>query len=174
MTAVQERKLQRHFELLDLDQNGFIEQADLAEFAGRINDAAGARDSREGMALIAEADRVWQALQKALDTDGDQRISREEFISAGDIDHVMNEAIKLGKMSFDVVDSDHDGRISLDEWIRMDQKLGVARPESTKGFQQLDMDGDGFVTKSEYAKGVEDFYRSDDPQAPGNWAFGAF
>ncbi|GGT18023.1 EF-hand domain-containing protein [Streptomyces purpureus] len=172
--ALKQRKLQRHFELLDIDGNGFIEQSDLREFADRITEAAGAEGSPQSRALRTEADRLWQALQKTLDADGDQRVSRDEFISAADITQVMNEAVKLGKMSFDVIDSDQDGRISRQEWLRMDQKLGVAPADSEQGFQHLDMDGDGFVSKAEYAKGVEEFYRSDDPTAPGNWSFGKF
>jgi Ca2+-binding EF-hand superfamily protein len=174
MADIQERKLMRHFDLLDIDRNGYIEQDDIVAFAERITEAAGAMGTPQSQALRKEGDRLWQSLQMQLDADGDQRISRDEFISAGDLDMIMKEAVKFGVASFDVTDTDQDGKISLAEWIRRDQKLGVAKADSQKGFQQLDHDGDGFVSKAEYSKGVEEFYMSDDDAAPGNWAFGKF
>ncbi|MEU9131159.1 EF-hand domain-containing protein [Kitasatospora sp. NPDC048540] len=172
--SIQERKLHRQFELLDLDGNGFIEQKDVAEFVERITEAAGAEGTPQGEAMRQGAERLWQQLQQALDTDGDQRISRDEFVSSADLHAVMTEAIKLGAAAFDVTDTDGDGRISLQEWIRMDQKIGVLRGDSEQGFNRLDLDGDGYVSRAEYVQGVEEFYRSDDPSAPGNWAFGRF
>ncbi|WP_370416558.1 EF-hand domain-containing protein [Streptomyces fradiae] len=171
---VQERKLQRHFELLDMDHNGFIEQQDLVAFAERITESAGAMGTPQAQAFHSEAERVWQALRKALDTDGDQRISRDEFISAADINQVMNEAVKLGRLSFDVVDRDGDGRISQAEWTRMDQSIGIPQKDSMAGFEHLDRDGDGYISRDEYQRGVEEFYRSDNPSAGGNWALGKF
>ncbi|WP_371494338.1 EF-hand domain-containing protein [Kitasatospora sp. NBC_00374] len=170
----QERKLRRHFELLDFDGNGFIEQSDIEEFVERITEAAGAEGTPQSVRLREEGGRLWRRLQKALDTDGDQRISRDEFVGAADLNAVMAMAVELGAASFEVTDTDRDGRISLQEWIRMDRKLGVSHADSMHGFRLLDRDGDGFVTRAEYVKGVEEFYRSDDPQAPGNWAFGGF
>ncbi|WP_395366928.1 EF-hand domain-containing protein [Streptomyces sp. YH02] len=171
---VQERKLQRHFELLDMDRNGFIEQQDLVAFADKITESAGASGTPQAQAFRSEAERVWQSLRKALDQDGDQRVSRDEFVSAADINQVMNEAVKLGHLSFDVIDRDGDGRISKAEWTRMDQSIGIPREDSMAGFEQLDRDGDGYISRDEYTRGVEEFYRSDNPSAGGNWVLGTF
>ncbi|MEV4896356.1 hypothetical protein AB0K48_44045 [Nonomuraea sp. NPDC055795] len=46
--------------------------------------------------------------------------------------------------------------------------------DSRKGFGRLDQDNDGYVTKAEFTKGLEKFYRSADASATGNWAFGKF
>lgn len=172
---VKERKLNRHFELLDLNSDGYIEHDDIMMFADRICEAAGVKpNAPQSEAFRQTGDNLWQALQKALDSDGDKRISRQEFVGSENLDAVMTEAIRLGVASFDVTDTDGDGRISREEWIRMDQRIGVARADSEKGFRQLDQDGDGYVTKEEYSRGVEEFYRSSDPTAPGNLAFGKF
>ncbi|MFJ1704745.1 EF-hand domain-containing protein [Kitasatospora sp. NPDC088346] len=172
--TAQERKLRQHFELFDFDGNGFIERSDIEAFVERITEAAGAEGTPQGLRLREEGDRLWRHLQRTLDTDGDQRISRDEFVGAADLGVVLAMAVELGAASFEVTDTDRDGRISLQEWIGMDRKLGVSRADSLHGFRLLDLDGDGFVTRAEYLRGVEEFYRSDDPQAPGSWAFGGF
>ncbi|MEU6999809.1 EF-hand domain-containing protein [Nonomuraea sp. NPDC046570] len=174
-TEVKERKLARHFELLDFDGDGYIERSDIRSFAERICEAAGTTpNSNEGKKIMQQGDKLWKALQRSLDHDGDQQVSRNEFVDSAGSDPVMKEAIQLGVAAFDVLDQDRDNKISRDEWTRMDQRLGVSMQDSRKGFDQLDKDSDGYVTKAEYTKGVEEFYRSQDPAAPGNWAFGSF
>ncbi|GAA3508272.1 Ca2+-binding EF-hand superfamily protein [Streptosporangium album] len=174
-TEVKGRKLARHFELLDFDGDGFIEQADIRMFAQRICEAAGVEpSSRESQKVLKEGDKLWHALQDSLDHDGDQRVSRQEFIGLAESDSVMAQAIQLGMAAFDVIDIDGDGRISRDEWTTLDKRIGVPAADSREGFSRLDIDMDGFVTRAEFAKGVEEFYRSSDVAAPGNLAFGKF
>ncbi|MFJ2031717.1 EF-hand domain-containing protein [Streptosporangium sp. NPDC087985] len=174
-TEVKARKLVRNFELLDFDGDGFIEHADIRTFAERICDAGGvASNSHEGQKVIEQADKLWRALQQSMDSDGDQQVSRQEFIESANSSSVLTQAIQLGVLTFDVIDKDGDGRISRDEWTRLDQKLGIAQADSRKGFDQLDKDNDGYLTRAEFNKGVEEFYRSQDPAAPGNMTFGKF
>ena len=35
-----------------------------------------------------------------------------------------------------------------------------------------DLDGDGYITHDELVRLFDEFYRSSDPDAPGNWLFG--
>ena len=171
---IQERKLSRLFQLLDTDGSGFVEESDLEDFAARAIAAAGAGGSLEARIVQREAASLWQALQRTLDSDGDQKVSRDEFVSAADVNAVTDEAIKLGVVIRDITDIDQDGLISLGEWVTLDAKLGIPRSDSEQGFKALDADGDGFVSKPEYVKGVEQFFRSDDASSPGNWAFGKY
>ncbi|MFI6604515.1 EF-hand domain-containing protein [Nonomuraea sp. NPDC050536] len=174
-TPIQERKLARHFELLDYDRDGYIEQSDMKMFAERICQAAGvAPTAPKGRKVMQQADMLWEMLHQSMDHDRDHQVSREEFVDAADMPSVMTEAIKLGIAAFEVMDQDGDGKISMAEWTKMDQRLGVDPAESRKGFGQLDKDNDGHLTKAEFTKGVEEFYRSDNASAPGNWAFGKF
>ncbi|EWC62216.1 calcium binding protein [Actinokineospora spheciospongiae] len=171
---IQERKLSRLFELLDSDGSGFVEESDLEDFAAKAIAAAGAGGSLEARIVQREASSLWRALQQTLDSDGDQRVSRAEFVAAADADAVTDGAIKLGVVIRDITDIDRDGLISLGEWVTLDAKLGIPRADSEQGFKALDVDGDGYVSKPEYVRGVEQFFRSDDEASPGNWAFGKY
>ncbi|WP_158088857.1 EF-hand domain-containing protein [Thermoactinospora rubra] len=174
-TQVQERKLARHFELLDYDRDGYIEQSDLKAFAERICQAGQVEPtSPEGRAVVQQAERLWQALQRAHDKNGDQAVSRQEFVDCAESEQVLKQAIQLGVAAFDVMDRDDDDRISMQEWLSLDRSLGVNAADSEEGFRRLDRDGDGHISKKEFTKGVEEFYRSSNSAAPGNWTFGRF
>ncbi|WP_424188275.1 EF-hand domain-containing protein [Actinokineospora sp. G85] len=172
--TIQERKLDRLFTILDTDNNGYIEQSDFELFAAKVIDGAGAKETPEARIVRRQAASFWSTLSEALDADGDERVSRDEFASTADLEPVLDAAIKLGVSARDVTDIDHDGRISLSEWVTLDAMLGIPRTDSEEGFHALDTDGDGFVSQPEYVRGVEQFFRSEDASAPGNWAFGKF
>ena len=50
---------------------------------------------------------------------------------------------------------------------------GLRSTQARQVFLDLDVDGDGSVTRDELMAMAHEFYRSDDPHAPGNRLFGA-
>ena len=46
--------------------------------------------------------------------------------------------------------------------------------DARNAFRYLDRDGDGYLDVAEIVKAVEEFYLSDDPDAPGNWLLGSY
>ncbi|MFI7588715.1 EF-hand domain-containing protein [Spongisporangium articulatum] len=54
--------------------------------------------------------------------------------------------------TFDLIDTDHDGRISHEEFTNLLEALGGARtPEGVEhAFEVLDADGDGQITLEEF------------------------
>lgn len=46
--------------------------------------------------------------------------------------------------------------------------------EAAAAFRQLDRNRDGYLTTDELIKNAEEFFFSEDPEAPGNWLVGPF
>lgn len=70
-----------------------------------------------------------------------------------------------------MVDTDGDGRIALadyDAWVRA---WGFEFDVETI-FKELDVDGDGFLSRDEMVRLAKDFYLTNDPEAPGNVVYG--
>ena len=71
-------------------------------------------------------------------------------------------------------DRDGDGKLSADEYVKLEWCYGVTEEAAREAFRHLDRDGDGYLTLEEGMKAIEEFYLSDDPDAPGNWLFGPY
>merc|ERR1719500_2631142 len=141
------------FMLGDLNQDGDI---DLEEFVSLMCPTASMAISRftRNVKNLADAQQMF----KILDKNGDGLISQEEMRSCGSRFNATEiEAI------FAIGDSNNDGEIDIDEFI------GVMCPSATavvfkvsqtfkgkdgavKAFKQIDLDGDGAISKDEMAK----------------------
>ena len=73
---------------------------------------------------------------------------------------------------FDAFDINDDGVISVDEYSDMFMCYHIPIRYSAKAFVKLDRDGDEYVTKKELMVAVDEFFKSNDEKAPGNWLFG--
>lgn len=139
------------FAIGDINNDGEI---DLNEFVGVMCPAAAT--------VVGRLSKTYKNLTeikqgfKSLDKDGDGEISKSEMAAAGLSDQEVNAIFALG-------DSNNDGAIDIDEFI------GVMCPSATavvfkisqafngkegalKAFKQIDIDGDGKISKQEMAK----------------------
>ena len=71
-------------------------------------------------------------------------------------------------------DQNGDGKLSVQEYAKLGWCYGITEEAMREAFQHLDRNGDGYLTIEELTKAVDEFYRSDDPDAPGNWTFGPY
>ncbi|WP_327115872.1 EF-hand domain-containing protein [Streptomyces sp. NBC_01341] len=80
-SAEYERKIAHRFAAFDQDGNGYIDRADFNAAAARLLTEFGttARCDR-GQALYSGAEAFWQGMAGIADVDGDQRVTRGEFV----------------------------------------------------------------------------------------------
>jgi hypothetical protein len=80
-SAEYERKIAHRFAAFDQDGNGYIDRADFNAAAARLLTEFGttARCDR-GQSLYTGAEAFWQGMAGIADVDGDQRVTREEFV----------------------------------------------------------------------------------------------
>ena len=88
-----------------------------------------------GAASAQQSPERPQARGLRADADGDQRLSRAEFVDA-----------RIGRLT--VADADHDGSVTRDE-MRATARARMARRADTR-FDRLDADDDGVISKSEF------------------------
>ena len=176
--AVQTRKLSRAFEFLDVDGDGVIEQADLAALGTRLLGRFGeSPTSPKARHLAATFEKFWQTLVSELDADHDGRISPEEYRSCIDAAYIdgphFEQMFRPGIEAVALLcDTDGDGRIGLPEFRLVHEAFGIEASETEPAFRQIDTDGDGTLTVTEFVHAASEFYVGNNPAAAGNSFFG--
>lgn len=171
---LQERKLRHFFDVFDSDHDGLLEESDFQAYIQRMGEATGQRKGWDE--LQSRWMFVWTTLRAMGDVDRDDVVSPREWLSLADKLLQSEEGYNaimhgIGTTTFDLLDSDGDGRISRDEWRTFFWSHGIE--EATDGvFARLDIDGDGYVSRDETMANLREFFYSDDPDAPGNVFFG--
>ncbi|KAL1451594.1 hypothetical protein WDU94_005955 [Cyamophila willieti] len=67
---------------------------------------------------------------------------------------------------------DGDGCIDEDEFSAVCISYGITPDEAKEAFKKFSQNGAIEVTRSVFAKYWEEFFASEDPNAPGNFIFG--
>ncbi|TMR08621.1 hypothetical protein ETD86_46970 [Nonomuraea turkmeniaca] len=171
-------KLDRAFDHIDASGNGVVEREDLLGLGARILVGFGeSPTSVTGASLVDSFDGIWSVLSQALERDVDSGIARPDFRTA------MTEAFVFGDR-YDTVfrpatvavaelcDGDRDGEIGLAEFRTMLCAFGVAYDDVDEAFDRLDRAGKGTLSVDGLVAAASEYYRSDDPNATGNWLFG--
>jgi len=101
-------------EVLDQTGDGYLDWPDLAAMARELSTRLDLDEPEETRLYNAYAD-WWRELQRALDTDGDGRVSAQEYATAAP--SLAGPAlIRVAEVLFDVTDKDGDQRIDADEY----------------------------------------------------------
>lgn len=173
-----DHKAEQRFAQLDYDGNGFIEWSDYqSEALDVLRHFSTGEDSARGQAVIRAYREKWDDLVTAVDTDGDGRISLEEYKAhTTDANYRSTRANHLnraiGNAIMDLADSDGDGRISLEEFRKFPTPARAGAERAAEAFQRLDTDGDGYVSREEVHEIMEHYLSSSDHTDLGNQIFG--
>ncbi len=135
--------------------------------------------SEEGEARVYDAfERWWEELRAGMDTDGDGRVSRAEYIAATlagcdrDPAYLERGLLPALRAVFEAADADGDGLLDFAEYRVLFGGRRVHPAELSHGFRQLDTDGDGVITAAEFLRGFVDYFTARAPSAPGTQLLG--
>ena len=73
---------------------------------------------------------------------------------------------------FDVVDTNGNGVISLQEFTVYFKCMGIAEEHAKASFDAIDTDNDGFITRDEFVAAGSEFFNGVDPSHPGTMFLG--
>uniref|UniRef100_B8HL04 Calcium-binding EF-hand-containing protein n=1 Tax=Cyanothece sp. (strain PCC 7425 / ATCC 29141) TaxID=395961 RepID=B8HL04_CYAP4 len=183
---LQQKKIERLFNVLDSDRNGLLEQGDFAKRASVLTTIRGENtDSPLYQKLYATQMAWWENLRAATDKDNNGQVTLEEWSAFWEawLTSVANEAatgqtpsleaIKgSAAVTFDMIDSNQDGQVTSDEYASWFQTLNLGG-DGKNHFNRLDLDGDGIVSRDEAIKLSLEFFLSNEPEAPGNYLYGS-
>lgn len=180
LTELQERKLIHYFDILDHNGNGSIEEDD---FSGVGENLCVLWDilpgTKEYKKIISSVTQQWTGLLASIGNNNLESATKDEWLDFADR-YIVNGEKKdydvyvknVVEGIFGMFDQNGDNVISFKEYIDLFMAFRIEIRHSAKSFVNMDVNNDGFISKQELELAVEEFYRSDDPDAKGNWLFG--
>ncbi|MEV7866871.1 EF-hand domain-containing protein [Streptomyces sp. NPDC088124] len=170
-------KLEREFDAMDANHDGYLDWTDYQQFADRYIQAYRlGKDDRRARALHSFCQTYWLELLRHAGVDGD-RLTKEQFVTANRLAVIDTSRLNVteggGHVFFDVIDVDGDNEISKDEFARFLRDVRrIDAPEAMDSFTRLDTDGDGAISRHEFIRAIREHFLSHDPEAPGSLFFG--
>ncbi|MFE2581243.1 EF-hand domain-containing protein [Streptomyces sp. NPDC059378] len=150
-----ERRIAARFVVFDQDGNGYIDREDFITAAKALLAEFGtAARSDKGQALYAGAEAFWQGMAGIADRDGDQRITREEFVN-GAVKRLHDNPERFGEIARPFLHAAlglaaaADGTAAVADTARVLMILGVPEDLARTTAAALDTDGDGRVGEAE-------------------------
>ncbi len=179
LTELQKKKLPNLFKFYDGNGNGFIEAVDFDIIHARFCQAAGWRKgSAPYERLKSGLANRWKKTRAFATTDRD-RVSLHEWLAYVDemlqSDEAYEAEVKdIATMVFQAFDRDMNGRIDLQEYKSWHRAHGLDDSTAEELFRDLDLNHDGSISTEEHITLLRQFFKSDDPAAPGNKLFGPY
>jgi Ca2+-binding EF-hand superfamily protein len=180
LSDLQHQKISHYFRIvLDQDRNGILEENDFLEIGESLCILWIYKPGTpEYQRVIDGCLKSWEMFQKYF-TNQNAEANEEQFLKFydnmfSDSDQSLYKefvSLMIGGI-FDAFDLNKDGVISTDEYTDMFLCYHIPIKHSARAFVKLDRDGDGTITKTELIAAVDEFFRSNDEKARGNWLFG--
>lgn len=166
LTDSERAMLERRFAVIDTDGNGRWQRDDCTLLTQRLCDAFGyAADSGPGRAVATGQAGLFDALLRHMDTDGDQEISRDEFVTGlGQViadRPVFDTAVHTAALTLvQVADRDRNGVLDSGEYTDLAAVYGADADEAAAAFDRLDLDRNGVLDTAELTVAVSQFFAS--------------
>jgi Ca2+-binding EF-hand superfamily protein len=181
LTDLQKRKLMKLFSMYDADNTGVLK---LHNFQTLIDRLAALRnwhsDSSEYSRLTDKFMHRWlhirAEVKDKLHRSKEGSITLEEWLLY--YDQVLHDATyqdhirEVANLVFDAVDTDMSDHLDQEEWHHLFQVYGIPVIYAPESFAKIDTDQDNRLSRADVLQRIEEFYYSQDPDAPGNFMFG--
>lgn len=165
VTSEYERRIAARFAVFDQDGNGYIDREDFSQAAKALLAEFGtAARSDRGQALYIGAEAFWQGMAGIADRDGDQRITREEFVGGAvkrlrdNPDRFAEIARPFLQAALAVADTTGDGAVGVENTARVLKVLGVAEDLAATAAASLGADGDGRIGEEEVVRAFARYF----------------
>ena len=175
--SAKNRKFNILFDWFDQGRDDYLTEDDFLQMAALFTALPGGEASENAQALRGAFEKWWGLLLAAGDTSKDGRLEREEFIdvmksSVTTPENFEDAVLTIADVFMRIVDTNGDGSLNFDEYVRMYEGLGIDPAHSSDAFKRLDRDGNSAISYEEFRTAIVEFYLSDDENAPGNWLLG--
>ncbi|MFI9449881.1 EF-hand domain-containing protein [Amycolatopsis sp. NPDC052450] len=167
---LQRRKISGVFAAMDADGDGFLQERDFRELAERWARRRGPGDERLLTGIMLS---WWTTLLAASDLNRDDKVTLDEVLLVVDKLPDTPEAVTAtADAMFEAIDENRDDLISAAEYHQLIEVWNGRPTDTDTTFPLLDSDGDGMLSRDEFAALWLEFWAGDDAESPGTLVFG--
>ena len=181
LSEIQQKKINHLFNVLDANKNGTLQLDDFVQVSEDILQQLSIdRHSRSGQLILIRANRLF--VQLLIDTqqpelsislwDWMKFFDKEISSSPGETRALDSYIFRTTFHLFSLFDLNNDNQISVEEYSNMWSIYKIPKESCEESFDLLDKNGDLLISADEMVSGLNDFFNSSDPNAPGNLIFG--
>ncbi|GAA1676721.1 EF-hand domain-containing protein [Kribbella yunnanensis] len=175
-TDFQRRKVAVVFEAMDADGNGYLDESDFEalteRWVGLRGWAPGTADHERMRSIMMG---WWSAISTMSGAEHDDKVSLDELMNVVDQLPEMQDAVHAtADAMFDAIDENGDDRIALTEHKQVVYAWKGSDEGIEEVFPQLDINGDGHLSRAEFRDLWTAFWSGDDPDSPSQWVFGRY
>lgn len=178
--ALQKKKLTRYFRVYDIDNDGRVGPRDFERVVENLRTLHGLDVDSPGHLELKEGFmRSWDDLRWWADRDGDGGVDVDEWLDYWEEllsreQRYEDEVAGLLSRVFSLFDRDGDGRLGIEEFQAFYGVYGLDPSLARSIFAELDVNHDGAISREELEQLGHEFYKGNDPEAPGNRLFGPY
>ncbi|XP_042884666.1 calexcitin-2-like [Penaeus japonicus] len=160
----------------DVNRSGEIDEKDLDIAIQKVCGARGwSQDDPHYEKTRNTLRTLWTVLTSKADIDQDHQVSVEEWYCAWREDESDREWSHIFRdLMFLLEDASGDGHVDVDEYVALYTALGLKEAQCREAFRRIQKDDTSVVTKDKFDALWEQYFHSEDPNAPGNFIFGKF
>ncbi|MFD4032203.1 EF-hand domain-containing protein [Streptomyces sp. NPDC058637] len=174
-SAEYERKIAHRFAAFDQDGNDYIDRADFNAAAARLLTEFGTKARCDkGQALYTGAEAFWQGMAGIADVDGDQRVTREEFVGGavkrlrdnpGRFAEIARPFLRAAIAVAGSTETDGSTVATVAAVERALRVLGAEEDVASTAAGSLDTDGDGTIAEADVVAAVAAYFTVIEPDA---------
>jgi Ca2+-binding EF-hand superfamily protein len=156
--AATKTAIAKMFSQLDANGDGFLQEDDFVRYGEKLTGQFGYRpDSGKARSFIDKSRNRWKQMQAAMDTDGDQRISRDEFIKYHNDKMPREQFDAFADAIFELADANDNDKLNKAEFVKLQKVRGGSDVvDADEVLRRYDKGGAGGLTKAEYRRYLED------------------
>ena len=178
LSDLQRAKLPNLFEMFDANKNGVLDKKDIVRIIDTCAGQKGLDKKSEDYNQHESAFLgLWVGMTTLADKNMDDKVTPDEFLAFFDylIQNKNNYKAVVNKLSegfFCTFDKDNDGRLTFIEYRQFYEAVGLDERFARMIFEKLDLDSNGSISIKTLKILIDQFFRSQDTNAPGNQFFG--
>ena len=174
------QKLLHLFDIIDFNHDGLLQKSDLYGVADNIDIFVNLLDG-EGVhaSLRTDADMMWEAIRRYFANPSLNSINKDRWLDfmeaqffGADLRGINLNIERVVKRVRAIFDENHDGQLSKREFMVIFVSLRVQVRHANQCFEEIDANGDGFISDAELTKATKQFFRSNVQADCGNGLFG--